>query len=125
MKIRTCFSDTEHRNSFLGRWIWIYTGSGSLEIEGDSLVLCSGSIQMRIMRESITKIDRGSFSRTAKPIRLDYINIEFNDRSGARSIHIVPLYKNRPSWFISVWRTNRTVLREIEVLQKWQIPDNL
>ena len=104
-----CYVSTPaHQRTLWGRFIWIYTGSGYIEIDGPNLIYTyrNGSA-VTIDLATITDVSIGSFSRISKPIRLDYIAVQFASDSNhdASKLYFTPTNGAATP----VWQTNRIV----------------
>ena len=121
MKAKAYYSDPEHCNSFIGRWVWLYRGDGVLELNGDRLTYVSGPFNaLELTRTQVRSIAVGSFPRSAKPIRLSFIDVCFTGADGKeRNIYLVPLLPGKPAWRIPVWKTNDYVTKWSDALSEW------
>jgi len=110
-----CYLSTpEHIRSFIGRVIYIYTAKGELQLTAESLTFTSKKTLVEIPVNSITAIDSGSYSRFAKPIRLDYIAVTYNHTDKMETILLTPTQ----SWATPVWKSNKLVASWITTLNK-------
>ncbi|MDZ4860925.1 MAG: hypothetical protein SGI88_18270 [Candidatus Hydrogenedentes bacterium] len=102
---RTYFSTPEHLRSFIGRFIWIYTGKGFVSLNSDSLGLDVDNMICTIPFNSIVRVEMGHYSRLAKPITLKYIEVTYSSVDGEKTILLTPA----KSWTAPVWWTNKLV----------------
>ena len=101
-----CYLSTpEHVRSFVGRWIWIYTGKGSLCLRSESLVFTGAKTSLEIPVASINDIGSGHYSRIAKPARLDYMSVTYSREGVDETVLFTPTH----SWATPVWKTNALV----------------
>ncbi len=112
---KCCYLSTpEHIRSFIGRVLYIYTAKGELQLTAKSLIFTSKKTSIEIPVDSITTINSGSYSRFAKPIRLDYIAVTYSHEGKVKTILLTPTQ----SWATPVWNTNKQVASWIETLNK-------
>ncbi len=111
-----CYLSTpEHVQSFCGRFIWIYTGKGEIELLPDVLIWeCSG-FSFKIPLAAISAIELGEYSRWAKPFGLNYIAVTYQDEDIKRTVLLTPT--RRPGWNVACWETNKVVVQWMETLR--------
>lgn len=102
----------EHNASFVGRFVYIYKGKGSLTLTEDKLIFIGKSSTTEIPVIAIHKIDIGHYSRFAKPIRLDYLAVTYRTFDQIEVIMFTPTN----SWRTPVWKTNKCVSSWVELL---------
>lgn len=134
MKARAYYSDPEHNRSFVGRWIWIYRGKGSLELTKDKLRFTSRAFELDLIPKHVQSVSLGTFARTAKPIPLRFLDLGFVTPTGeAKHVYIVPLVGQKSVWLTSVWKLNANANEWFKALNSWLaetgsapnvIPDN-
>ena len=115
-----CYVSTpEHQRTLWGRLVWIYTGSGYLELAGRNLIYTykHGDV-VNIDVAAINKISIGSFSRISKPIRLDYVAVHFS--SGSNSEDTILYFTPTGGAMTPVWQTNRIVAEWAERIRAAQ-----
>jgi len=101
-----CYLSTpKHIRSFIGRFIYIYTAKGNLRLTSESLIFTSKKTSFEIPLDSITDISSGHYSRSAKPIRLDYIAVAHGHWGKDETVLLTPTQ----SWATPVWKTNKSV----------------
>jgi hypothetical protein len=71
------FSTPEHVRSFVGRFIWIYTAKGNLNLNPETLVCEVSNLPCEIPLRSIRGVEVCHYSRWAKPIKLKYIALTY------------------------------------------------
>jgi hypothetical protein len=106
-KRSACYLSTpEHVRSLIGRFFYIYTDKGELALGEDSITFAGkrGS-PLVIPLNSIVNIRVGHYSRWAKPLRLDYLAIQYRRQGMVETILLTPTV----SGATPVWRTNRLV----------------
>lgn len=111
-----CYVSTpKHINSFIGRFIYIYTGKGTLDLTPKSLVFTyrNGAL-MEIPLNAIRKLERGSYSRVAKPFGLDFIAVTYESGHNQSTICLTPTR----SALTPTWETNKIVTQWMEMLQR-------
>ncbi len=108
-----CYLSTpKHIRSFVGRFIYIYTDKGKLQLASVSLIFTGTKTSFDIPLDSITGISSGHYLRTAKPVRLDYIAVTHNHAGKEETVLLTPT----KSWITPVWKTNEMVTRWIDLL---------
>ena len=111
----SCYLSTpEHTRSFVGRFIYIYTGKGSLLLTTESLKYFSKKKTIDIPLGAIIDLRKGRYPRTAKPIHLDYIEVVFHIEGGQDTILLTPA----KSWMAPVWKSNELVASWMETLEQ-------
>jgi hypothetical protein len=121
MKIKTYMSDPEWSSSFIGKFIYIYKSKGTLEWNDDRIVYVDKKRKIEIQKNSIKQLGLGNYSRAAKPIRLDYIEIVFeNDKFQNESLFFTPIIPNSNPWFTPVWQTDKYLKECLEEIKKWR-----
>ena len=103
---KCCYLSTpKYIRSFVGRFIYIYTAKGNLNLTSESLIFESKKTSFEIPISSITNISFGHYSRIAKPLRLDYIAVNYHHEEKDETILLTPT----ESWATPVWATNKLV----------------
>ena len=116
LRVQDCcyLSTPQHVRSFVGTFIWIYTDKGKLTLTEAKLRFeGKGGIPLQIPLHAITNVSVGHYSRIAKPIRLDYMAITFQDDESKQTVLFTPT----GSWTTPVWRTNKIVAEWVELLR--------
>ncbi|MFC1452386.1 hypothetical protein ACFLSJ_03470 [Verrucomicrobiota bacterium] len=113
-----CYLSTqEHIHSFIGRFIYIYTDKGEVSLTTDHVRFTGKSgIPIEIPVVAIKDIQVGHYSRWAKPFRLDYIKVRFQDEERERTVLLTPTR----SWAMPTWETNKIVSKWVELLRDAQ-----
>ena len=125
MKARAYYSDPEHNCSFVGRWIWIYRGKGFLELTKDKLRFTSRAFELELIPKQVQSVNLGTFARTAKPIRLHFLDLGFVTPTGeAKHVYIVPLLDHKSAWLTSVWKLNAKTNEWLKALTNWLAEPN-
>lgn len=106
------FSTPEHLASFVGKYIYIYTGKGAIALTPATLVIEFGPLQQGVPFAALTGLRIGEYSRRAKIIGLEYLDLTFTANGITRRIYLTPTI----SAFLPVWETNKIVRRWYEVL---------
>jgi serine/threonine-protein kinase len=111
----TCFFSTpEHIRTIMGRFLWIYTDSGEIRMTDRSLQwMGKAKLPQDIPFDQIESISIASYSRTAKPIRLDYFKVVYRDGEQTTT----KLFTPTVSTITRVWKTNEIVAEWAERLQ--------
>jgi serine/threonine protein kinase len=104
-RMRCFLSTPEHLRTFIGRYIWIYTGKGELCLDGENLTFVSGLSATVIPLSDIIELNYGHYPRFAKPARLDYIAVTFPQAGQPRTLYFTPT----SSAWLPVWETNQYV----------------
>jgi hypothetical protein len=104
---QNCYLSTPaHVRSFIGRFVYIYTDKGRLELTDNRLRFRGRKVkELEIPIESISDLGVGHYSHLAKPIRLDYVAVTFQDDDEPKTLYFTPTY----SWWTPVWHTNLVV----------------
>ncbi|HEV3384788.1 MAG TPA: hypothetical protein VG097_08225 [Gemmata sp.] len=108
------FSTPEHVRSFVGRFLWIYTGKGSLNLTPETLICEVSNLVCEIPLRSIRGIEVGHYSRWAKPIKLNYIELTYMSQLLEKTVLFTPTH----SWATPVWKTNALVESWTEWLEE-------
>lgn len=108
------FITPEHAASFWGRYIYLYSGHGKLQLSDKFLDFESKAFSLHIPLQSITKISVKMFSPWAKPFGLTYIVLQFSEFGYERTISLVPA----ESAFAPSWKTSKLVEEWIAVLSQ-------
>jgi serine/threonine protein kinase len=89
-----CYISTpEHLNTFIGQCIYIYTGKGELMLDAESLTFVSNWQSTIIPLSDIRELNIGHYSRLAKPIRLDYLAVTFEQAGQHRTLFFTPMIR--------------------------------
>jgi hypothetical protein len=115
VKRSACYRSTpQHIRSFVGRWLYIYTDKGELFLTDDTLTFVGkDQSPLVISLDSIVDVRVGHYSRLAKPLRLDFIEIHYHDGKLIQATLLTPTL----SWSTSTWETNRIIADWIASLQ--------
>ena len=106
-------SSPKHVRSFWGRFIYIYEGKGTIQLTAQELIFSSPEESIRIPLSSIRDLHMGHYPRTAKPIRLDYISITYDEAGSLQTRLFTPGW----SGFVPVWKTNPLVAEWFNAIQ--------
>jgi hypothetical protein len=110
-----CYVSTpEHLRSFVGRFLWIYTAKGRLDLNPDTLVCEVSNLSCEIPVRSIRRVELGQYSRWAKPIKLKYLALTYASHGREKTVLLTPTH----SWATPVWKTNAVVERWAEWLRE-------
>jgi serine/threonine protein kinase len=89
-----CYISTpEHLNSIFGQLVNIYTGKGELMLDAESLTFVSNWESTIIPLRDIRELNIGHYSRLAKPIRLDYLAVTFEQAGQHRTLFFTPMIR--------------------------------
>jgi hypothetical protein len=99
------FITPEHASSFLGKYLYLYSGQGKLQLSGESLAFESKSLSLEIPIQAIRRISVEMFSRWAKPFGLAYISLQYLHHEKERTIFLVPV----ESAYMPSWKTCKVV----------------
>jgi serine/threonine protein kinase len=106
LKVSGCYYATpEHLRSFVGRFLYIYSGKGKLCLDEEKLTFTSEWFSTVIPLKAIQNLRIGSYSRFAKPTGLDYLVVEYKSNDGIQRILLTPAL----SPFTPTWTTNERV----------------
>ena len=94
----------EHRFSLRGNF-YIYTSKGRLALDGATLIFLSDAEQLHIPLRAIREIGIGHYSAIAKPIRLDFFSVVWDE---AGTVH-TRLFTPHESPLSPAWETNNVV----------------
>jgi hypothetical protein len=113
---KLCYLSTPaHARSFVGRFIWIYTDKGQLELTDDCLrFLGKREGQLDIPLESIADLSIGHYSQWAKPIKLDYMAVTYRNGLSQRTLLFTPTL----SWIMPTWKTNKIVAKWAHIVRE-------
>jgi serine/threonine protein kinase len=91
--LRSCIcyvSSPEHLRSFYGSCIYIYEGKGTLHLNAEELAFSGPKSSIHIPLCSIRDLHIGHYSRLAKPLRLDYISVTYEEAGNSRTRLFTP-----------------------------------
>ena len=97
-------STPEHRFSLRG-YFYIYTGKGHLTLDESTLTYLGDGEPLRIPLRAIREIGIGHYSGIAKPVRLDFFSVVWEDADVVRTRLFTPY----ESLFSPTWETNSVV----------------
>jgi hypothetical protein len=121
MKTKAYFSYPKWNDSFVGRYIWIYKGQGTLELVENLLIYTTERLKIEINKEKIIEINLGRYHRTAKPITLNFIDIKYkNEDSEEKRIFFTPISANKNPWLTPAWTANVHVKKCLEKVNEWK-----
>jgi serine/threonine protein kinase len=83
-------STPEHLSTFTGQTFHIYTGKGELRLDAENLAFVSDWQSSTIPLRDIRELGIGHYSRLAKPLRLDYLAVTFEQAGQARTLLFTP-----------------------------------
>ena len=112
---QNCFLSTpEHLRTLRGRFLYIYTDSGTLELWADKLAFTGKKTGTTVIGlGEIQRVHRANYPRVAKPIRLDYIQIDYDSLGQRRSLILTPY----EAVTAAVWNTNKVVSAWLDRIQ--------
>jgi hypothetical protein len=104
---QNCYLSTPaHVRSFIGQLVYVYTDKGRLALTDTRLRFHGRKTkELEIPFESVGDLCIGHYSRLAKPMRLDYLAVTFQDGDGSNTLYFTPTH----SWWTPVWDTNSIV----------------
>jgi serine/threonine protein kinase len=86
-----CYISTpEHLSTFSGQIVYIYTGKGEMRLDAENLTFVSNWQSTVIPLQDIRELGIGHYSRLAKPLRLDYLAVTFEQASQRRTLLFTP-----------------------------------
>jgi serine/threonine protein kinase len=86
-----CYISTpEHLRTFTGQVLYIYTGKGELRLDAENLTFASNWQSTVIPLQDIRELGIGQYSRLAKPLRLDYLAVTFEQSGQRRTLCFTP-----------------------------------
>ena len=86
-----CYISTpEHLHTFIGHFIDRNTGKGELRLDAENLTFVSNWQSTVIPLRDIRELGIGHFSRLAKPVRLDYLAVTFEQAAQRRTLLFTP-----------------------------------
>lgn len=92
----------EYHRSFKGRFIWIFTGKGSLRLTAESLSLAGAKTSFEIPLDSITQVACGAYSRWSTVLLLNHMAITHRRGGVEETIWFTPLgYLLMPKWEVN------------------------
>jgi serine/threonine protein kinase len=104
LKVSNCYYSTpEYAQSFVGRFIHVYSGKGELRLDEEKLMFTSEWFSTIIPLHAIQNLRVGSHSRLAKPARLDYLVVEYKTNDRIQRILLTPYQTPLP------WAANKCV----------------
>jgi serine/threonine protein kinase len=83
-------STPEHLSTFTGQVLCIYTGKGELRLDAQNLTFVSNWQSTVIPLQDIHELGIGNYSRLAKPVRLDYLAVTFEQAGQRRTLFFTP-----------------------------------
>ena len=124
-----CYISTpEHVSTFIGQIVYIYTGKGELRLDAEHLTFVSNWQSTVIPLRDIRELGVGHYSRLAKPVRLDYLAVTFEQASQRRTLLFTPMIRGGISL---PWEVNPRVaecllaVREAIIARTGQAPRGL
>jgi hypothetical protein len=110
-----CYLSTPgHMRTFVGRFIYLYTGKGRLSLTGASLeFLAENGSLLAIPLNAIAEVSVGQHSLWAKPTGLDYIAIHHRNVDGEQTTLLTPSW----SRFEPTWETNKCISEWVNASQ--------
>ncbi|HOX56362.1 MAG TPA: serine/threonine-protein kinase [Candidatus Paceibacterota bacterium] len=121
-----CYISTpEHLGTFTGQFLYIYTGKGELRLDGEYLTFDKGWQSTVIPLRDIRELGIGHYSRLAKPLRLDFLAVRFEQAGQPRTLLFTPCIRSGISL---PWETNPLVadclqaVREAVIARTGQAP---
>jgi serine/threonine protein kinase/uncharacterized membrane protein len=104
LKVSKCYYSTpEYAQSFVGRFIYVYSGKGELRLDEEKLSFTSEWFSASIPLHTIQNLRVGSHSRLAKPARLDYLVVEYKTNDQIQRVLLTPYQTPLP------WAANKCV----------------
>ena len=124
-----CYISTqEHVSTFTGQCVYIYTGKGELRLDAENLTFVSNWQSTVIPLGDIRELGIGHYSRLAKPVRLDYLAVTFEQAGQRRTLLFTPMIRSGISL---PWEVNPRVaecllaLREAVIARTGKAPGGL
>ncbi len=110
-----CYLSTpDHLRTWYGRIVYLYTDQGELHLDSSRLKFRGSFEKLEIPLETIRALSLGSYSRLAKPLRLDYVSVTFAEGGKERVLLLTP----GAGWWSPTWSTNRAVAEFLETLRE-------
>jgi serine/threonine protein kinase len=121
-----CYISTpKHLSTFTGQLVYIYTGKGELRLDAENLTFVSNWQSTVIPLRDIRELGIGHYSRLAKPVRLDYLAVTFEQAGQRRTLLFTPIIRGGISL---PWEVNPRVadcfraVREAVIARTGQAP---
>jgi tRNA A-37 threonylcarbamoyl transferase component Bud32 len=112
-----CYISTpEHLRTFTGRYIYIHTGKGELQLDSENLTFVSNLNSIDIPLKNIKELTIGHFPRSAKPLRLNYIAVTFEQVGKQRTLLFMPTLK-LSNWMLP-WENNQFVAQCCQAIRE-------
>jgi hypothetical protein len=102
---RCYLSTPRHASTFYGKYMWIYTDKGCLQLSRETLRFDGKRNRLEIALHSIDGLHVGRFHRAAKPDGLDRIEVTYRTQDGRPTVYLVP---TQSPW-TPTWETNKIV----------------
>ena len=80
-------------STFTGQFVYIYTGKGELRLDAENLTFVSNWQSIVIPLRDIRELGIGHYSRLAKPVRLDYLAVTFEQAGQRRTLLFTPMIR--------------------------------
>ncbi|MCB1208432.1 MAG: protein kinase [Verrucomicrobiales bacterium] len=107
-------STPEHLSTFYGRFAYIYTGKGHLLLDTERLTFTRPNAPAIVIPLfAIRDLSIGPYPATAKPIRLNFISVTFEENGNRRQLLFTP----NEGAFTPAWGTNRIVADWFKAIQ--------
>ena len=120
MKTKSYISDRKWHNSFWGKFIYIYRGSGELQLSKNTLIYSDKKREIEINKREMISVEIGQYSSFAKPLPLHYIDITYSSQqSESQRIFLTPTPLNKIAGFMPVWKTNIFVKKCMQEIEEW------
>ncbi|MBL9134022.1 MAG: protein kinase [Verrucomicrobiaceae bacterium] len=106
LRTSACYVSTpEHLSSWWGRMFYIYTGKCQLVLDERQLAFVKDGATTVIPLAAVRDVSIGHYPFAAKPTRLDFISVSYDEGGAARRLLLTP----NDGALRSTWHTNRRV----------------
>ncbi len=89
-RMRCYLSTPKHLGTLTGKIFYPYTGKGELRLDAEQLTFVSNWDSIVIPLTDIRELGIGHYSRLAKPLRLDYLAVSFEQAGLRRTLLFTP-----------------------------------
>ena len=115
LRVKCLLSSPEHLRTFTGRFGFLEIAKGELRLDAERLTFVSHWQSVVIPLADIRELGIGHYSRLAKPVRLDYLAVTFDQGGGQRTLLFTPAA--HAVWLLP-WEANKQVVECFQAVRE-------
>ena len=115
LRVKCLLSSPEHLRTFTGRFGFLEIAKGELRLDAERLTFVSHWQSVVIPLADIRELGIGHYSRLAKPVRLDYLAVTFDQGGGQRTLLFTP--SAHAVWLLP-WEANKQVVECFQAVRE-------